>query len=452
MVKRGLFVSIREVEELAWPHTSEESLIELNEWKVDVYKGRIMGSLGHQPFYDPLYEYARLNAHKIRNQRAYLYFYLQDLKSFAIDKERLIREEPYLEYLVPQSDDSYSFGDESDLLLGLCKRISMNGPMPNLHELLWDKIRKLPYEQRFALYSQWDELPDFDLAYSKQLSKASIRRFLRRLSRDNVRQYGRLLGKISHSNPVTVLSVLIDSVMVYDNLIHPVIESLRYLTVLEFDVLTFGVLSALQLRLNTADQGLKPDGYTLSPWLVNLASFAGVLFKRYGSGLGELGAWLDKLHWLLGEEKKFVGLVFFQELLEQMAGISSPENYTLVQSILSALPSLEPVAQLAKIHSVVFSSGSVIDPSCTAASKRLFQAIRARDLASKIFLVLDQLREWLLSPDTPYLHVKVINDFSDKCTCLMLQYIQFLKSQNLQKNDFGESAPCRLMGNAYYLD
>jgi hypothetical protein len=439
MVKQGLFATIKEIEEISWPLTSEESLTELNEWKTDILKGKVVDTSGQLPFYDPQYEYAKLNAHKIRNQRAFLYFYLQrDPDLFASETDRLINEESYLRYFIPVNDNSYSIGEEDETLPSLFKRISMNGPMPNLHEILWDKIKKQPYEQRFTFYNQWDELTDYDLAYSKQLSRTSVKRFLRRLSRDNVRQYGRLLGKISHSNPVTVLNLLIDSIMVYDNLIQPVIESLRYLTVLEFDILTFCILSALQLRLDTADQGLRPDGYTLSPWLVNLASFAGALFKRYGSGLGELGAWLDKLHWLMGEEKKFVVLVFFQELLEQMAGIPSPENFTLVQSVLYALPSLEPVTQLAKVHAVSINGSS--DSSYVAAAKRLFQAIKARDLVLKIFTVLDQLREWLLSPETPYLHVKVINDFSDKCICLMLQYVHFLKSQNFYQSDSSESS------------
>ena len=60
---------------------------------------------------------------------------------------------------------------------------------------------------------------------------------IRRLSKDNFRQFGRKLGKLSHANPTIVFHTIIDQLQSYDNMVQPVVDALKYLTNLDFDVL-----------------------------------------------------------------------------------------------------------------------------------------------------------------------------------------------------------------------
>ena len=77
----------------------------------------------------------------------------------------------------------------------------------------------------------------------------------RRLTKDNVKQSGRQIGKLSHNNPgiifdyVMTISVyvfikwrkvsqqVLSQIQKYDNIIIPVVDSLKYLTPIAYDVL-----------------------------------------------------------------------------------------------------------------------------------------------------------------------------------------------------------------------
>jgi hypothetical protein len=45
------------------------------------------------------------------------------------------------------------------------------------------------------------------------------------------------LGKLSHANPAVVLHTIIDQLQSYDNMVQPVVDALKYVTTLSFDVL-----------------------------------------------------------------------------------------------------------------------------------------------------------------------------------------------------------------------
>ena len=53
---------------------------------------------------------------------------------------------------------------------------------------------------------------------------------MRRLSKENTKQYGRHLGKITHSNPGVVFDTILSQIQSYDNLIVPVVEMMKYVT------------------------------------------------------------------------------------------------------------------------------------------------------------------------------------------------------------------------------
>jgi hypothetical protein len=67
-------------------------------------------------------------------------------------------------------------------------------------------------------------------------------------------------------------------IQIYDNLINPVVDSLKYLTSLSYDVLGYCLVESLA----SADRDrFKHDGTSISLWLQSLASFCGAIFKKY---------------------------------------------------------------------------------------------------------------------------------------------------------------------------
>jgi len=73
------------------------------------------------------------------------------------------------------------------------------------------------------------------------------------------------------------LQVLLQ-IQIYDNLINPVVDSLKYLTSLSYDVLGYCLIESLA----SADRDrFKHDGTSISLWLQSLASFCGAIFKKY---------------------------------------------------------------------------------------------------------------------------------------------------------------------------
>jgi THO complex subunit 2 len=68
---------------------------------------------------------------------------------------------------------------------------------------------------------------------------------LKRLAKDNIRDMGRQVSKVTHSNPLVVFSTILSQVESYDNLIEMMVEAVRFVTPLGLDVLGYCVLSRL---------------------------------------------------------------------------------------------------------------------------------------------------------------------------------------------------------------
>jgi THO complex subunit 2 len=60
----------------------------------------------------------------------------------------------------------------------------------------------------------------------------------RRLVKENVKPIGRLLGKLTHSNPGVVLEYIVDSIQMHDDFAQVAVDAFKYLSRLSFDVLS----------------------------------------------------------------------------------------------------------------------------------------------------------------------------------------------------------------------
>lgn len=87
---------------------------------------------------------------------------------------------------------------------------------------------------------------------------------MRRISKDNFRIYGKTIGKLSHGNPIPTFSVIIEQIISYDNLVLPVVDALKYLSELSFDVILWKIIGTLS---DQRKERLKADGTNLSSWV-----------------------------------------------------------------------------------------------------------------------------------------------------------------------------------------
>jgi THO complex subunit 2 len=148
------------------------------------------------------------------------------------------------------SDDSFLPAEAYHFLNSfLVPSLSLLSPSPSLSTELWLVLSELPYPTRYRLYRDWqmgsaDKKPlcfvESDIAANKE-----ARYHLKRLSKDNVRDMGRQLSKVTHSSPLVVFSVILSQVESYDNLIQMMVEAVRFVTPLGLDVLSYCILSRL---------------------------------------------------------------------------------------------------------------------------------------------------------------------------------------------------------------
>lgn len=133
---------------------------------------------------------------------------------------------------------------------------------------------------------------------------------MKRVSKETIKPVGRSIGKLTHSSPGVLFDYVLIQIQLYDNLIGtywirlpllrefaektvvakkdrnifiifdagPVVDSLKYLTNISYDVLGYCLVEALA----GADRDrFKHDGTSISLWLQSLASFCGAIFKKY---------------------------------------------------------------------------------------------------------------------------------------------------------------------------
>lgn len=146
------------------------------------------------------------------------------------------------------------------------------------------------------------------------------KRMMRRLSKENTKQYGRHLGKITHSNPGVVFETILAQIQSYESLIVPVVEMMKYLTPMSFDVLSYVMLANLSDPEKTR---LKEDGLNVSLWMQSLSSFCGNLYKKYPTI--EMVGLLQYIANAL-KSGQSLQLLVLRDLVTKMAGIDMLED------------------------------------------------------------------------------------------------------------------------------
>ncbi|XP_055468107.1 THO complex subunit 2 isoform X3 [Psammomys obesus] len=196
-----------------------------------------------------------------------------------------------------------------------------------MSEELWGMFKTFPYQHRYRLYGQWKNEtynghPLLVKVKAQTIDRAKY--IMKRLTKENVKPSGRQIGKLSHSNPTILFDYILSQIQKYDNLITPVVDSLKYLTSLNYDVLAYCIIEALA---NPEKERMKHDDTTISSWLQSLASFCGAVFRKYPIDLAGL------LQYVANQLKagKSFDLLILKEVVQKMAGIEITEEMTMEQ-------------------------------------------------------------------------------------------------------------------------
>lgn len=339
---------------------------------------------------------------------------------------------------------SESVDDTSDIFTGfltvydevLLPCLSLLPGNCGISEEIWGFIKLLHYEHRYRLYGQWKNEshllhPRLIRARAEILDRSKY--IMKRLSKENVKPLGRQIGKLSHSAPGTVFEYILSQIQSYDNFIGPVVDSLKFLTSLSYDVLAFCIIEALA---NPEKERLKTDDTNISKWLQSLAGFAGSTMKKYTIDLGGL------LHYIANQLKanKSYDLYVLREVIQKMAGIEVSEEITSDQ--LLAMSGGELLRQEGGCFTQIRNTKK--------SSSRLMDSLTEYDLAIPLCLLMAQQRFGIVfqsgSHQTDRRHTKLIGKLYDQCQDTLVQFISFLALQ-LSANELTKALPniCDLM-------
>ena len=299
---------------------------------------------------------------------------------------------------------------------------------------IWNALKLLPYNARFSLYADVQNLSKGKsisaslLSASSRLAETEVRRILRRVTapankreaKIKMRPLGRMLGKIAHANPFAVSEQVIRQVMGMPGMVLSISQALNYLTPMAFDVLTFCVIK----KLASSNRKLKEDGINLEEWFQWLSSFTGQLCRKHDEI--EITALLQ---YLANQLKMGEGLdlLVLEDILSSMVGVAPVHEVSRDQ--LDALAGSE----LLKKH--IFSQQMGVNVNLndrlkTKNTDRLLKALHAGPtedhLAIPLLILLAQQRR-LVTLQSSSDHLKTIAELFDRNQEVLVAYSEFLK-------------------------
>ncbi|XP_026677616.1 THO complex subunit 2 [Diaphorina citri] len=286
-----------------------------------------------------------------------------------------------------------------------------------LAEEVWSVIKLYPYQTRYFLYARWKNETfqgHAQLIRKRGEAQKKIKAIMKRVSKDNVKSAGRHIGKLSYYCPGFLFDYMLIQVQMYDNLIIPVVDSLKYLTPLAYDMLTYCIIETL----THADKDrFKHDGTSLSVWLTNLASFCGNIFKKYHVSLDLTGT----LQYIGNQLKqhKSLDLCLLKEIVQKMSGIEVADDITDDQ--------LEAMSGGELLRNEAASFTSVRNTKRSSA--KLKEALCSDNLAVALCLLIAQQKNCVIYQETSrQSHLKLILNIYCIFQDTLVQYGTFLGS------------------------
>ncbi|EGO01596.1 hypothetical protein SERLA73DRAFT_49063 [Serpula lacrymans var. lacrymans S7.3] len=285
---------------------------------------------------------------------------------------------------------------------------------------IWNIIRQYETTARWRLYGEWKSSTyksHPELRIRQVQADRESKGILRRLSHNTIDTLSGTVAKLAHSNPCIFFTNAVNQIMAYDNLANVVIQALRYVTNMGFDVLVYIILDALS---NPNKDRVKDDGVNTSDWLQSLASFTGMLFRRYSADLTPVLKYI--VHQLYNGQA--TDIVVLRELIWKMAGIEPLPSLSDAQiTAMAGGPALriEAVASTTR--------GARLDPgdAVLKGPQRLGKALLDSSLALPLLIQVAQQRQSCVFK-APNAHLKSLASLFDTTHGVLLQYLELLTS------------------------
>ncbi|KAI0032028.1 transcription factor/nuclear export subunit protein 2-domain-containing protein, partial [Vararia minispora EC-137] len=283
---------------------------------------------------------------------------------------------------------------------------------------VWNVMRFFEITLRWRFYGEWKThayKTHPELRVRAVQADREAKGILRRLSSNTAETLLGPVAKLAHGNPIIFFTAAVNQIMAYDNLAMVVILSLRYVTTMGFDVLLYVVLEALA---NAGKPRVKDDGVNISDWLQSLASFTGMLFRRYTADLTPILSYTA--HQLF--QNAMTETVVLKELVWKMAGIEPlPSLNDLQVQAMAGGPALRTEAIASTIR------GAKADPAdmVLKGPARLKKALLESGLARPLLIQIAQLRE-SAAYRAENAHLKSLASLFDGIHGVLMQYLELL--------------------------
>jgi len=233
--------------------------------------------------------------------------------------------QPLLKSADASSRDAVVFLVEKLVSTVLLPGLSLTTANCGLSNELWSVLKSLPYTNRFRLYAEFKSSgykADGRLIKAEAESRYNTRGATQRIANETIRQQGRVIGKVAHSNPLIVFQKLAETVQAMPNTILVLTDALRYCTDLSFDVLSFTLIECMS---NPTKKRIKDDGLHTADWLTALSTFAGSCCRKYNNI--EIAGMLQYVGNQLKDGNVY-DLLVLKDLVTKMGGIEDNEDMT----------------------------------------------------------------------------------------------------------------------------
>ncbi|CAK5013732.1 unnamed protein product [Meloidogyne enterolobii] len=296
-------------------------------------------------------------------------------------------------------------------------------------EELWQILGRLPYQERYRIYHRWRTIHTqrcWELSLQRGKVLGMTRYIMKRLSKDTAKVMGRQLGKLCHSYPTIPLDYLLGKVQEFQNFIGPVVDSIRFLSSLEFDVLAYCLIENLAAP---EKQDFKVLDISYSPWLQSLASFSAAIFKRYNIDLGGI------LQYITNQLKdaKNLDLIVLREIVTSISGIESASDLT--QEHLDSLCGGDILRSEA--------SSLQMNKLNRRSINRLRDALLKDGLFESLCILIGQQRQFIVFRDSAEYPLKLATQMLDQCQETFVQFFHFLRT-NLKPEQYSKRLPSAL--------
>ncbi|KAI0750889.1 transcription factor/nuclear export subunit protein 2-domain-containing protein [Daedaleopsis nitida] len=296
---------------------------------------------------------------------------------------------------------------------------------------VWYIMRQFETTLRWQLYGEWKASTyksHPELCVRQVQTERESKGILRRLSHNTIDTLSGPVAKLAHSNPCIFFTNAVNQIMAYDNLAGVVIQALNFVTIMGFDVLVYIILEALA---NPHKERVKDDGVNTTDWLQSLASFTGMLFRRYGADLTPLLSYVvHQLH-----NGQTTEIVVFRELIWKMAGIEPLPS--LSDSQIAAMAG-GPTLRIEAVASTT--RGARLDPSDAVLKGpyRLGKALVESSLALPLLIQVAQQRQSCVF-QAQDAHLKSLASLFDTTHGVLLQYLELLNTPTvISPQDYAE--------------